>query len=163
MSPQVPTPSTITALSGNGAVQPQPYTTQLSPADEAQFQAWVKAKQVPWQDEPKADYDMRGFWKGLTTGDPRASQALSQFDGRMHFPDTWKTPYHRTLSNESMYAPPDAPHWDGDRLIDKNGRVVADETPPPPSWAPVPYAQPPAFQPQSLGLLSYLMKRLHGQ
>lgn len=36
---------------------------------------------------------------------------------------------HKTFSNESKYATPDAPHWEGDRLIDKNGRVVADETP----------------------------------
>jgi hypothetical protein len=117
-----------TSILNNMGAQRQ-YQTNLSLDDEQRFQAWVKAKNVPWRDEPAADYDMRGFWKALTSGDPRARQAQSQFDGRMHFPDTWKTPYHKTLSNESMYAAPGAPHWVGDRLVDKNGRIVADETP----------------------------------
>lgn len=127
-----------------------PYTTTLSPGDEAGFQSWVKANKVPWQDEPRADYDMRGYYKGLRTGDPIAKQSLNAGDGLMHFPDKWKTPYHKTFSNESMYALPDAPHWEGDRLIDKNGKVVADETPKP--QKPTPFAAPQQRTP--LGIIS---------
>jgi len=111
-----------------GLITPK-YQTRLTPQEETQFQGWVKKNKVPFDPSPQADYDMRGFWKGLTTGDPRAKTGISPYDGRMHFTDTWKTPYHKTFSNESIYAPPDAPHWEGDRLIDKNGNVVADETP----------------------------------
>lgn len=109
--------------------QRQPYQTALPPEQEAQFQSWVKTNNVPWQDTPNADYDMRGFWKGMSSGDPRAQTGVSAFDGKLHFTDTWKTPYHKTFSNESMYATPDAPHWDGDILKDKQGNVVADERP----------------------------------
>lgn len=100
------------------------YTTQLTPDEEQNFQNWVKTNNIPWQDVPKADYDMRGYWKAQQSGDPNAKRSTEN----QHFPDTWKTPYHKTFSNESMYAPPDAPHWEGDRLIDKDGKVVADES-----------------------------------
>lgn len=109
--------------------KPGPYVTKLEPGLEKEFQAWVKENKVPWQDHPQADYDMRGFYKALKSGDKRAVQAKSQFDQHMHFPDVWKTPYHKTFSNESIYAKKDAPHWVGDKLIDKHGRVIADETP----------------------------------
>ncbi len=46
----------------------------------------------------------------------------------MHFPDTYKTPYHKTFSNESIYALPTAPHWEGDQLVDQNGNIVFDDT-----------------------------------
>jgi hypothetical protein len=94
------------------------YHTPLSPENEQKF-----------DNSGESDYDMRGFWRALQQGDPDAKTAVSQFDGKIHFPDTYKTPYHRTFSNESIYASPDAPHWEGDRLIDKNGNVIADETP----------------------------------
>src|ERR1035438_684822 len=48
----------------------------------------------------------------------------------MHFPDTYKTPFHKTFSNESKYAPKDAPHWEEDKLVDKHGKVIADESKP---------------------------------
>jgi hypothetical protein len=105
------------------------YKTPLSPGEEKQFQAWVRTNTVPFDDSATSDYDMRGFWKAAQEGDPNANTAVSKFDNRIHFPDTFKTPYHRTFSNESQYATSDAPHWVGDRLIDKNGNVVADETP----------------------------------
>lgn len=114
-----PTPTLPASLS-----QHQSYTTYLTPAEEAQFQSWVKANRIPWQDTPNADYDMRGFWKAQQSGDPNAQRAAN-----LHFPDTWKTPYHHLFSNESMYATPDAPRWIDNRLIDKSGRVIADETP----------------------------------
>jgi GGDEF domain-containing protein len=109
--------------------KPGPYKTSLPPDQEQGFQSWVKQNKVPWQDTPNADYDMRGYYKAMQSGDVNAQQKQSGFDGKMHFPDTYKTPYHKTFSNESQYATPDAPHWDGDRLIDKGGKVVADETP----------------------------------
>jgi hypothetical protein len=110
------------------ANQEPPYHTNLSPEKEAQFQQWVKENNVPFDPSETADYDMRGFWKGLTSGDPRAQTSVSSFDNRLHFTDTWKTPYHRTFSNESIYATPDAPQWKDDRLIDKYGNVIADES-----------------------------------
>jgi hypothetical protein len=99
------------------------YRTNLSPPEERGFQSWVKENRVPYQDSPTADYDMRGFYKAKQSGDPIAAQAPNG-----HYPDKWKTPYHKTFSNESMYATPDAPHWEGSRLVGKDGRVVADES-----------------------------------
>lgn len=96
----------------------------LSNTDEQKFQQWVSENKIPWQDEPKADYDMRGFWKAMVSGDPNATRAAN-----LHFPDTYKTPYHKTFSNESKYATQDAPHWEGNKLISKDGKVIADETP----------------------------------
>lgn len=92
--------------------QPSPYVTQLSPQDEPKFQGWVKQNRIPWQDSPTADYDMRGFWQAQQAGNPIAVRAVNQ-----HFPDVWKTPYHKLFSNESMYATSQAPHWEGDKLV----------------------------------------------
>ncbi len=100
-----------------------PYSTPLNPIQEQQFQQWVVSNRIPWQDTLRADYDMRGYWKAQQSGDPNATQAANQ-----HFPDTYKTPYHATISNESQYAPPGAPAWNGDKLMTPAGRVVADET-----------------------------------
>lgn len=105
------------------------YQTDLSPQDEANFQDWVRQNHIPFDPGPKSDYDMRGFYQSMQRGDPQAKTAVSGFDGMPHFPDTYKTPYHRTFSNESQYALPNAPHWDGDRLLSESGQVVADETP----------------------------------
>jgi hypothetical protein len=123
ISPRMPMRIANQLGSGHG------FATQLPPDQESQFQNWVQANNVPFDPSPYADYDMRGFYQALLGNDPRATTAVSQFDGRLHFPDTWKTPYHRTFSNESIYAMPDAPHWSGDRLIGRDGSVIADETP----------------------------------
>lgn len=110
--------------------KPGPYITQLSPDDEAKFQTWVKRNNIPMEnDTATSDYDMRGYYKDNVLGAGGVKTKVSRFDNRPHFPDTYKTPYHRTFSNESRYALPTAPHWDGDRLIDNSGRVIADETP----------------------------------
>jgi hypothetical protein len=109
--------------------KPGPYLTQLAPLDEMRFRQWIQQKQVPWQDSPTSDYDMRGYYQALQKGDARAVETQSAFDGKMHFPDTWKTPNHKTFSNESMYALPTAPTWRGDRLVNAMGGIVADETP----------------------------------
>jgi hypothetical protein len=113
---------TIGDVQASPFAKPGPYVTKLPTAQEQAFQSWVKKNKVPWQDTPTADYDMRGYWKAKQGGDPTAKQA-----GNLHFPDTYKTPYHKTFSNESRYATPNAPHWAGDRLIDQSGKVMADE------------------------------------
>lgn len=110
-----------------------PYRTNLSPQDEQKFQQWVKQNHVPNDDSPHSDYDMRGYWKERQDKDPNVQYATrtvtSAFDGKQHYPDTFKTPYHKTFSNESVYATEDAPKWQGNKLVSKDGKVVADETP----------------------------------
>lgn len=90
-----------------------PYTTKLSPQQEIQFEDWVSKNGIPWTDTPDADYDMRGFWLAMRNGDPTAVRSAKNH----HFPDRWKTPYDATFSNQSQYALPNAPHWDGNRLV----------------------------------------------
>lgn len=104
--------------------KPGPYLTELSPPEERAFQIWVKSNRIPFDPSPTADYDMRGFYRAMQAGQAERSTT------NLHFPDTWKTPWHKTFSNESMYATPDAPRWEGNRLIDKSGKVVADESAP---------------------------------
>lgn len=111
--------------------QGKSFTTKLDPAREQQFQQWVKANKVPWKDDPKADYDMRGYFQDHVLGGKGQGTAVSKFDEKQHFPDTYKTPYHATFSDESKYAKSGAPHWEEDRLIDRHGNVIADETPQP--------------------------------
>jgi hypothetical protein len=116
-----------------GTAKPGPYTTPLSLIDELKFQQWVKDNNVPWQDTPKADYDMRGFYKAAMQG--KASTAINPFDNKIHYPDTFKTPYHKSFSMESQYATPNAPSWVGNddsgyALQDKLGNVLVDERAP---------------------------------
>lgn len=97
---------------------------------EPQFRQWVQANKVPF--DPSAtgpqDYDMRGFWKGLQTGDPNAKSAVDPNDSKLHYPDYWKTPYHQTFSNESQWAAPNAPRWnDQDQLIGQDGKIMFDD------------------------------------
>lgn len=111
---------------------PGSYTTALSPSQESDFQSWAKANPDLTKEElssPTPDYDVRGRWLAEQQGDPDAKLVRSDFDGKLHANDKWKTPYHRTFSAESIYATKDAPTWQGNKLVDKNGNVVADETP----------------------------------
>lgn len=106
--------------------------TELPPDKEAQFQKWAKQNPKAVEGElnnPKADYDVRAHWLAGQRGEPEGKLELNKWDGKLHGNDKFKTPYNGTFSNESMFATPDAPHWEGDRLIDKHGRLVADETP----------------------------------
>jgi hypothetical protein len=105
------------------------YNTPLGPADEARFRYWLNKNDVPFDPKTEAtDYDMRGFWKGLDSGDPHAVTAVDPNDKKLHYPDYWKTPSHETFSNESQWATPDAPHWNpDDQLIDSNGKVLFDD------------------------------------
>lgn len=107
-----------------------PYNTKLSEAEETAFKTWVKDNKVPFNPEAKtSDYDMRGFWKALQSGDPKAKSAVNQNDDQIHYPDYWKTPYHESFSNESKWANPDtAPKWnDKDQLVAPDGKVIHDE------------------------------------
>jgi hypothetical protein len=104
------------------------YLTKLDPKEESQFQNWVKENAVPFDPTERADYDMRGFWKAAKSGDPRASTQVNPNDGKMHFPDVWKTPYHQSFSVQSQYATAAAPNWnDQDQLVAKDGTVLVDE------------------------------------
>ncbi len=113
----------------NYAATAGPYQTTLLPHEEAKFQQWVTQNKVPFDPSPTADYDMRGYWRALQAKDPRTQTAVNAFDNQLHFPDVWKTPYHASFSNESIYARKDAPKWVGDKLTDNKGRVLVDETP----------------------------------
>lgn len=106
------------------------YNTPLPPQMEMQFRQWVQRHGVPFDpNAPTTDYDMRGFWMALHQGDPRAQSAVDPNDGRLHYPDFWKTPYHATFSNESQWADPDkAPRWnEQDQLVMPDGTVVYDD------------------------------------
>lgn len=104
------------------------HLTTLTGAQEKDFQKWVQDNNVPFDPSPTADYDMRGFYKGLISGDSHAKQAVNANDGKMHFSDWWKTPYHKSFSAESQYALPGAPKWnDLDQLVAPDGTVVFDE------------------------------------
>ena len=119
------------ALTRGEARSPAPFTgyqTSLLPPDELRFQAWAQKNGVPYQNGPQSDYDMRGFWRGLISGDPNAKQGMNANDGRMHFSDHWKTPYHESFSRESQWATPQAPTWnEQDQLVDPQGRIRFDE------------------------------------
>jgi hypothetical protein len=105
------------------------YKTDLGDK-EPEFQAWVKQNNVPFDLNAEIpDYDMRGFYKALQEGDPKAQEALNPNDKQMHFPDYWKTPYHHSFSNESQWADPaKAPKWnEKDQLVLPDGTVTYDE------------------------------------
>lgn len=84
-------------------------------------------------DDPMSDYDMKGFKKRQWAGDSTAIQDAKTG----HYPDTDKTPYHKTFSKESKYAPGgtlaggEAPSWsrEGSNNVLKSpdGQVVASE------------------------------------
>ncbi len=126
------------------------YMTSLAPPEEQQFQSWVKQNRVPWQDSPTADYDMRGYWKAQQAGNPNAAQSRNVNDGEMHFPDTWKTPYHKSFSGESQYSTGQgAPQWiNSHQLADSQGNVLFDERQPD---VPGPM-QAPTLTPQNGGI-----------
>jgi hypothetical protein len=112
------------------AVGPQP--TPLPFLGEMAFRQWVKDNRVPFNpDQEPQDYDMRGFYRAQTQGDPLAASAVNPNDKQIHYPDYWKTPLHQTFSSESQWAQPGAPSWYGNQLISPGGRIVYDEENPP--------------------------------
>ena len=122
-----PPPATVPEWTERAA---HPYKTRLAPAAENEFQSWVRVAGVPFDDSHTSDYDMRGYWLAKKNGDPEAQTEINAADHLPHFPDTYKTPYHRTFSSDSKYAQPGAPTWEGELLIDRHGRIIADERPP---------------------------------
>ena len=75
---------------------PDPYTTELTPKEEALFSVWRKT--LPTNLQNDTDYDLRGAFKdGLTP------------DDRNHFNDKYKKPNHITFSDQSMYHSGDTP------------------------------------------------------
>ena len=109
--------------------KPGPYQTPLAPAEEREFRTWLTTIPIPFDPEdPYSDYDMRGFWKALKAGDPRATSGINPNDHSLHFTDYWKTPYHRSFSNESKFAKHGAPAWNAqDQLVLPSGKIVYDE------------------------------------
>lgn len=124
------------------------FNTPLSATDEAGFRDWVTKNGVAFDPNDKTpDYDMRGFWQAMTAGDARARSKVDTNDNRMHFPDTWKTPYDLTFSNESQWAAPNAPKWnDRDQLVGADGKVVFDDR-----AARTPFGIKPAVDDMGLG------------
>jgi len=108
------------------------YQTPLTPDEEAQFRKWVADSKAPFNpDDKMSDYDMRGYWKDIAAKGGDSTQRNAT-DGEMHYPDTYKTPYHQSFSAESRYATPDAPKWTSDtQLTGSDGKVSFDETKPP--------------------------------
>ena len=106
------------------------YNTPLPVLDEMAFRQWVLSNSVPFNaNAPVSDYDMRGYWRGLTNGNPMARPTeINPNDNRPHFPDYYKTPLHQTFSAESQWAGPHAPTWINDhQLASPNGRILFDE------------------------------------
>ncbi len=98
--------------------------TQLQPGENVPFNVWASLhpQAVRGEMTPDADYDIKGYWRAQQAGDPLAVQA-----GNNHYPDKWKTPYSGVFSNESMYAKPNAPRWQGNSLYTDLGRKVTGQ------------------------------------
>jgi hypothetical protein len=45
-----------------------PTNPQLTPAEEAQFQQWIKTNKVPFALNPPSDFNLRGFWRAMMEG-----------------------------------------------------------------------------------------------
>jgi len=112
--------------------RPGPYGTMLMPSEEVGFRNWLQAGNVPFNTSAGVgqDYDMRGFYQAMQQRDPLATSAFNQNDQSLHYPDFWKTPYHRSFSSGSQWALPGAPSWNRqDQLVDRRGNIVFDERP----------------------------------
>ena len=97
------------------------YRTKLTDAEENLFRKWYNYASyiLKWDTDPDApehNYDIRGYWK---------KNKYSPVLPGQHFPDTWKTPGHKTFSSESMYYKPgmaavkwnnDVPEYDWDSM-----------------------------------------------
>lgn len=130
-------------LVGNPSQQPEPASewskpnwrddlTVLPPDQEVRFQQWVEDNKVPFDPSPNADYDMRGYWKDIASRGQNSTE-VNAFDNEVHYPDTYKTPFHKSFSRESKFATSAAPEWvgndsDGWKLMDKSGKVIVDES-----------------------------------
>ena len=70
------------------------FNTELTADEEAQFQTWAKEQ---GREKDTYDYDLRGAWKELQSGDMGE-------DARGHLGDKYKKPNHPTFSAESIYS-----------------------------------------------------------
>ena len=104
--------------------KPGPYITKLSDKEEKDYLKWMDlvSQTLRPMDPNDPTYDMRGFWKAAQKG--KASSGLDPYSNEIHFPDTFKTPYHPTFSRESQYATDIAPYWDGPTLYENSGAVA---------------------------------------
>jgi hypothetical protein len=105
--------------------------TTLTPKEESEFRTWVKGNKVPFNVDTKdpTDYDMRGFYKAQSSGNSKAKASINKSDNQLHYPDTYKTPLHKSFSNESKWALPNAPRWnDKNQLVDSKGKILVDES-----------------------------------
>ena len=107
----------------------QSQMTQLPPEQEQAFANWLKANKVPFNPADKyPDYDMRGYYQSLQQGGaPKAG--INPTTKSLHYPDTFKTPYHESFSAESKMATEGAPSWQGDKLVTPKGEVVFEDKP----------------------------------
>lgn len=108
----------------------QKQMTQLTPQQQVAFQKWVQANKVPYNPNDKyPDYDMKGYWLSLQNN-PQAQQAgINPATQSLHYPDTFKTPYHESFSSESKWAAPGAPSWQDDKLVTPSGQVIFEDKP----------------------------------
>ena len=97
--------------------------TQLTPEQTTAFMQWLKKNKVPYNPNDKyPDYDMKGYYlEQLKTG---AKPSVNAVDRQLHYPDTYKTPYHESFSRESQWAREGAPSWQGEKLVTPKGEVV---------------------------------------
>lgn len=77
------------------------FNTQLTPQEEAAYQAWGQQEAAKRPDhrnpaQDTYDYDMRGFWK-----------SGGQFAQNGHAGDQFKKPNHPTFSSLSQYSTPE--------------------------------------------------------
>ena len=108
----------------------QQQLAQLSPEQEAAFLQWVQSKNVPFDPTDKtSDYDMRGFYLGLMSGDTKAQSGVNPVTQSLHYPDYYKTPYHESFSAESQWATEGAPTWQDDKLVNSSGEVIFQDRP----------------------------------
>lgn len=77
-----------------------PKPTKFGKNFEDMYKGWIIQNNIP----ESQDYDMRGFYYGLLTGDPAATTEINPSDNQLHFTDKWKLSNHPTFSSESMYS-----------------------------------------------------------
>lgn len=70
--------------------------TRLSPPEEMAFQQWAAANQIADANDPRSQYDYRGYFKEFGGAPVRF--------GVDHFTDTYKQHGHPTFSVESQYS-----------------------------------------------------------
>ncbi len=102
----------------------------LTPQQEQAFQQWVQANKVPFDSNDKyPDYDMRGYYLSLQNNPEAQQSAVNPITQSLHYPDTYKTPYHESFSSESQWATEGAPSWQGEKLVSPKGEVVFEDKP----------------------------------